>query len=236
MVCAVKRSFRSVRFDVRRSICSEALRRCRPRKLCSGPAKVTVFGPQRKASSKASSTFRSTKLRCCASLFRLPLPATRFLLRFLPWHLNHSIGSRNSVRSSHDARALRLLFLYTICSKFLARDDSERALRRRLRRRGDRRRLSLRHELPGADRKQRRRRGQERQPRGQARRPSRTLDLASAWRLHQSAVSVRLAARSPRAAAASTRAKREVHGKDPPPLRHFPCYRRPIRRTSPRPC
>jgi hypothetical protein len=168
MVCAVKRSFRSVRFDVRRSICSEALRRCRPRKLCSGPAKVTVFGPQRKASSKASSTFRSTKLRCCASLFRLPLPATRFLLRFLPWHLNHSIGSRNSVRSSHDARALRLLFLYTICSKFLARDDSERALRRRLRRRGDRRRLSLRHELPGADRKQRRRRGQERQPRGQA--------------------------------------------------------------------
>jgi hypothetical protein len=76
--------------------------------------------------------------------------------------------------------ALRLLFLYTICPKYLARDDSGRALRRRLRRRRDRRRLSLRRELPGADREPRRRRGQERQARGQAPRLSRTHDLASA--------------------------------------------------------
>jgi hypothetical protein len=84
--CAVKRSFRSVRFDVRRSICSEALRRCRRRKLCPGPAKVTVLAPNAKFEHGPQHEVAMLRIPIPTSL-----PATRFLaprLRFLPWHLN----------------------------------------------------------------------------------------------------------------------------------------------------
>jgi hypothetical protein len=234
MVFSVKRSFRSVRFDVRRSICSEALRRCLPRKLCPGPAKVTVLAPNAKL--RARSAARSCEAAHPYSDFRCP--------RLDSWHLDrdsclgprtHSIGPRNSVRSSHDARATASVFVYHLF-QILTQDapcavasvasvgdvtgdvypSAMSFLAQTANRVVDEDRSAKRGGNLG----------------GQAT----PLIWQTLARLNQSAVSVRLAARSPRAAAASTRAKPEVHGKDPPPLRHFPCYRRPIRRTSPRPC